>query len=363
MGLAIGFLFLGGGMRTFSTGNSSIAALLITLYPRLPAGPNDNRCHLQAFRHFYVLATEARWVQTVDVDTGLPVYAPLEVNIRETECHAETSFCEITPCILPERAILKTVQVCGPRYWPWIIELLPEDKPWWRPGDKNDPFNGGILYVKRKVGACSYVDDPIGCQSLLSRAMHKVCDTTSFGSSAMDIRGNKAPEILILVDFLENKGYTAYPLRSLLLRGLHKLAVAYNEALVGGKLTCTKGGIIQSVFTASISKRVEEILNYSQGREHLRHYLNSGRWPQEKLGGGKDGAVILSWHLQWYGIPSPSAIQTAVNKIKSKVPAGFSSVPLLHLLLPKTCVNALAEIDKLHFRSEGSATIAEMSGT
>lgn len=45
--LAIGFLFIGGGMWTFSTSNCSIAALLITLYPRLPTGPNDNRCHLQ----------------------------------------------------------------------------------------------------------------------------------------------------------------------------------------------------------------------------------------------------------------------------------------------------------------------------
>lgn len=33
------------------------------------------------------------------------------------------------------------------------------------------------MYIKRKVGACSYIDDPIGCQSLLSRAMHKVKDT------------------------------------------------------------------------------------------------------------------------------------------------------------------------------------------
>lgn len=48
------------------------------------------------------------------------------------------------------------------------------EKPWWILGDKSDPFNSGVLYVKRKVGACSYVDDPIGCQSLLSRAMHKV---------------------------------------------------------------------------------------------------------------------------------------------------------------------------------------------
>ncbi|CAN6360456.1 unnamed protein product, partial [Urochloa humidicola] len=44
--LAIGFLFLGGGTHTFSTQNSGIAALLISLYPRLPTGPNDNRCHL-----------------------------------------------------------------------------------------------------------------------------------------------------------------------------------------------------------------------------------------------------------------------------------------------------------------------------
>lgn len=61
---------------------------------------------LQAFRHLYVLATEARWIQTVDVDTGLPVYAPLEVTVRETEHYAESSFCEVTPCLLPERSIV-----------------------------------------------------------------------------------------------------------------------------------------------------------------------------------------------------------------------------------------------------------------
>lgn len=63
---------------------------------------------LQAFRHLYVLASEARWIQTVDVDTGLPVYAPLEVTIRETEHYSETSFCEVTPCILPERTTVSS---------------------------------------------------------------------------------------------------------------------------------------------------------------------------------------------------------------------------------------------------------------
>lgn len=78
-------------------------------------------CILQAYRHFYVLATEARWIQTVDVDTGLPVYAPLEITVKETEHHAETSFCEITPCLLPERAIVSwhTYSKCG-----YLLTLL-----------------------------------------------------------------------------------------------------------------------------------------------------------------------------------------------------------------------------------------------
>ncbi|KAL6977479.1 hypothetical protein U1Q18_026278 [Sarracenia purpurea var. burkii] len=151
----------------------------LTLAKPKDKGAMQEEIVLQAFRHLYVLATEARWIQSVDVDTGLPVYAPLEVTIKETENYGETSFCEVTPCILPERALLKTVRVCGPRYWPQVIELVPEDKPWWSSGDKNDPFNSGVLYIKRKVGACSYVDDPVGSQSLLSRAMHKVFGLTS----------------------------------------------------------------------------------------------------------------------------------------------------------------------------------------
>ena len=66
--------------------------------------------------------------------------------------------------------IIYLAQICGVSFF--------KDKPWWRSGDKTDPFNGGVLYIKRKVGSCSYVDDPVGCQSLLSRVMHIVL--TSF---------------------------------------------------------------------------------------------------------------------------------------------------------------------------------------
>ncbi|KAJ9683860.1 hypothetical protein PVL29_016384 [Vitis rotundifolia] len=412
--LAIGFLFLGGGMRTFSTSNSSIAALLITLYPRLPTGPNDNRCHLQAYRHLYVLATEARWIQTVDVDTGLPVYAPLEVTVRETEHFAETSFFEVTPCILPERATLKRVRVCGPRYWPQVIEIVHEDKPWWSFGDKNNPFNSGVLYIKRKVGACSYVDDPIGCQSLLSRAMHKVFGLTSLrtsGSSTSDHSGpgsvtvdqlvstfSSDPSLIAFAqlccdpswngrsdaDFQEfclqvlfecvskdrpallqvylslytTIGSMADQVTcgnvvlgdSLFISSL-KLALAYNEALLSGRLTASKGGIVQPVFIGSLMRRVEGLLNYSPGlKNDFYNYLNLGKWPSEESQGGKD-SILLSWYLQWFCVPAPSIVKTAVEKIRPKFKRS-SSIPLLRLLLPKTHINAIGEIDKFFLCSQ-----------
>ncbi|KAG6763784.1 hypothetical protein POTOM_031224 [Populus tomentosa] len=401
--LAIGFLFLGGGMRTFSTSNSSIAALLITLYPRLPTVPNDNRCHLQAFRHLYVLATEARLLQTVDVDSGLPVYAPVEVTVRETEHYSETSFCEVTPCILPERAVLKSVRVCGPRYWPQVMELVPEDKPWWSIGEKNDPFNSGVIYIKRKVGACSYVDDPIGCQSLLSRAMHKVFGLTNIkvgdrstsdhsgpGSVTVDqlvsafssdpsliafaqlccdpswncksdvefqefclqvlfecISKDRPALLQVYLSLYTTIGSMTDQVTngtfiigdSLALSSL-KLALTYNEALLSGRLTTPRGSIIQSVFLGSLKKRVEELLHCSEGLKiDFCNYLNFGRWPNDQTEGEKN-SVLLSWYLQWFSVPSSSIIKTAMERVKPKL-VSASSVPLLRLLLPRTHINAI----------------------
>ncbi|KAL8247802.1 hypothetical protein R6Q59_009018 [Mikania micrantha] len=398
--LAIGFLFLGGGMMTFSTNNSSIAALLITLYPRLPTGPNDNRCHLQAFRHLYVIATEARWVQTVDVDTGLPVYAPLEITIKETEHYAETSFCEVTPCILPERALLKTVRICGPRYWPQVIELTPEEKPWWNSEDMNNPFKSGILYIKLKVGACSYVDDPIGRQSLLSRTMHKVFGLASlkaftprnsdddaavtvsqlvstfssdpsliaFGALCCDPSWN----IKYDTDFQEfclqvlfecvskdrpallqvylSLYTTVTSMADQVISGIQvmndsqflpslKLALAYNDALLKGRFSSSRGSIVQSTFLGSLNKRVEELLECSPSlRVNIHDYFRSGEWPTSDV-----MSTLVSWYLKWYSVPPPSIVEAGIQKLNSiQTP---SVLPLLRLLFPITNINAIKEID------------------
>ncbi|XP_024011523.1 anaphase-promoting complex subunit 1 [Eutrema salsugineum] len=412
--LATGFLFLGGGMRTFSTNNGSLAMLLITLYPRLPSGPNDNRCHLQAFRHLYVLATEARWLQTIDVDSGLPVYAPLEVTVKETELYSETRFCEVTPCILPERAILKRICVCGPRYWPQQVELVPEEKHWWSLGDKSDPFSSGVIYVKRKVGACSYVDDPVGCQSLLSRAMHKVfglrtldednmlanshreldsdsvdhlvstfssdpsliafaqlcCDKSWNDRSDSDFKefclqvlfdciSKDRPALLqVYLSLYTTIGCMAELLvksdsnvcDSLSISSL-KVALAYNEAVSNGRLA-SSGGFVQSIFLASIGKRCEEILNSSRElKMKLRNYLTSEAWPDDDNSKLQKDTILLSWYIKWFSVPSPSIIKAAVEKIKSKRKMSTSAIPLLRLLLPSTHIIAISEIDRVFFPS------------
>jgi anaphase-promoting complex subunit 1 len=74
LNMAVGLLFLGGGRFSLSTSNGAIAALLCALFPRFPTVASDNRFHLQALRHLYVLAAEPRCMEARDIDTGLPCY-------------------------------------------------------------------------------------------------------------------------------------------------------------------------------------------------------------------------------------------------------------------------------------------------
>ncbi|KAK9159110.1 hypothetical protein Scep_005684 [Stephania cephalantha] len=119
-----------------------------------------------------------------------------------------------------------------------------------------------------------------------------------------------------------------------------KIALAYNEALNCGRLSISRGSIIQSNFLASLRKRVEDILDRAGVKNDLRNYMIEGKWPNEQK------AVVLSWYLHWYGMPPNFVTNLVMEKIKGKVTMS-SSVPLLRLLLPRTHINALREIDKL----------------
>ena len=115
---AIGILFMGGGTHTFGTTNIATASLLCALYPLFPNSVLDNKSHLQAFRHFWVLATERRCLITRDLDTHRPVSLPILVTLRTG---AELGM--NAPCLLPEIETIAKIQTNDQEHWTVTLEL------------------------------------------------------------------------------------------------------------------------------------------------------------------------------------------------------------------------------------------------
>ncbi|KXH41341.1 hypothetical protein CSAL01_02821 [Colletotrichum salicis] len=124
--LAIGSLFLGCGTATFGTSNMAIASLLIAFYPIFPTSVMDNRSHLQAFRHFWVLATDPRCLVAKDVATGQPISAPIEIRRKMNGAHDAEDVAVIrnTPCLLPPLADIASIRTdAGPAFWDLEIDF------------------------------------------------------------------------------------------------------------------------------------------------------------------------------------------------------------------------------------------------
>ncbi|KAK5702258.1 Anaphase-promoting complex subunit 1 [Elasticomyces elasticus] len=110
--LAIGALFMGGGTHTFGTSDFAIASLICAFYPLFPADVGDNRVHLQAFRHLWVFAAEARCLIVDDIDTRWSIKMPVEVTMRDGTVKEL-----IAPCLLPELNTVARVATKDPAYW------------------------------------------------------------------------------------------------------------------------------------------------------------------------------------------------------------------------------------------------------
>ena len=121
--LAIGVLFLGGGTHTFGTSNQAIASLLCAFYPLFPTTVLDNKSHLQAFRHFWVLAAERRCLVAREVETHRPLSVSILVTSR-TGTRTEMK----TPCLLPELHTIAKIQTNDPEYWCVTLDLLCNPK-------------------------------------------------------------------------------------------------------------------------------------------------------------------------------------------------------------------------------------------
>lgn len=124
--LAIGALFLGCGTATFGTSNLAIAALLVSFYPIFPTSVMDNRSHLQALRHFWVLATEQRCLVTKDLQTCQPNVVPIIINMKTSSSH-EPVLHRTTPCLLPPLDQIASLSTsCSPQFWDVTLDFSDE---------------------------------------------------------------------------------------------------------------------------------------------------------------------------------------------------------------------------------------------
>ncbi|KAK3718673.1 Anaphase-promoting complex subunit 1 [Vermiconidia calcicola] len=110
--LAIGVLFLGGGTYTLGTSNLAVASMICAFYPLFPTDVYDNHVHLQAFRHLWVFAAEARCLVVEEIDTHRPISMPIIVMLTSGATKALTA-----PCLLPDLDTIATVQTNDPAYW------------------------------------------------------------------------------------------------------------------------------------------------------------------------------------------------------------------------------------------------------
>ena len=163
--MANGFLFLGGCAQTFSTDNASVAALLIAMFPRFPAHPNDNRWYCQAYRHLYVLAAKERLLNTIDASTLEPVSTPLEITTSTSRDGVVRSQL-ITPCLLPDPDELIRIKVISPRYWTTDLDFERQ------PGTRRALYELRNIPIQRHTSALSYEVDRTGAKAQLGTALH-----------------------------------------------------------------------------------------------------------------------------------------------------------------------------------------------
>lgn len=115
--MAIGILFLGACRYSFSTSPDSIGALVCALYPIYPNHSSDNRYHLQALRHLYVLAAEPRLLIPRDITTNKPAYVNITIRQKNATTGKTDELKLRAPCLVPEVNSIENVFVDDERYW------------------------------------------------------------------------------------------------------------------------------------------------------------------------------------------------------------------------------------------------------
>ena len=121
--MCIGLLFVGSGLATVGTDDKSVASLFCSFFPIFPLHSADNRYHLQALRHLWVLALQRRCIVTLDAVNNQPIMAPIEMTVKNEEDGGQTIIKGFTPLLLPGYESLVKIQIGGPRFFNLELDL------------------------------------------------------------------------------------------------------------------------------------------------------------------------------------------------------------------------------------------------
>ena len=124
--MALGALFLGGGTYTFDSTPLAIASLICAFYPLFPTDVLDNKAHLQAFRHFWVLAASPRCLVVRDVETRRAISSPVLITLKpdNKSKHSNTQVLQRTaPCLLPNLDTISSLRTASPDHWPVTLDF------------------------------------------------------------------------------------------------------------------------------------------------------------------------------------------------------------------------------------------------
>ena len=194
--LAIGTLFLGSGTTTFGNSHLAVAALLVAFYPIFPSSVQDNGSHLQAFRHFWVLATEPRCLVTKDAATGQPISVPIMVYLKPsalsiTSGHYaaaslpsdDTVQHRQTPCLLPPLDDIIAIRTDASAQGFWDLEVGFERDPSLRAAFQANQN----LYLRRRPAHDGVFATTLQALSRSADAtMRQASDSTNGGGGAGD---------------------------------------------------------------------------------------------------------------------------------------------------------------------------------
>ncbi|KAI5296470.1 Anaphase-promoting complex subunit 1 [Ascosphaera acerosa] len=184
--MALGLLFLGGGTFTLGTSDLAIASLICAFYPIFPKTFQDNKCHLQALRHLWVLAAEPRCLIPRDAETRRAMSVPITMHLKSGEVKQA-----VAPCLLPELNQLQSVLLKSPEHWELCLDII---------GDKSirEKLHAGnqSVYLQRR-SANAAVDMTVFRRTLFALSAEQDILNTTQEADDVQLRNELANPLIL----------------------------------------------------------------------------------------------------------------------------------------------------------------------